>query len=114
MDLSFSVHKLANFSSNPCIVHVEVLVLLLRYIKDNKILGLKYYVDMKDAPIYDLSTQSSIKTENKLMVFSDSSEQYCTENGRSTGAYILFYQGGPIDHGTHIPGTVAQSSAEIE
>ena len=30
------------------------------------------------------------------------------------GAYIIFYQGGPIDHGTHVPGPVAQSSAEIE
>ena len=25
-----------------------------------------------------------------------------------------FYQGGPIDHGTHLPGPVAQSSAESE
>ena len=24
---------------------------------------------------------------------------------------MLFYQGGPIDHGTHVPGSVAQSSA---
>ena len=28
--------------------------------------------------------------------------------------YIIFYQGGPIDHGTHVPGLVAQSSAESE
>ena len=26
--------------------------------------------------------------------------------------YIIFYQGGPIDHGTHVSGPVAQSSAE--
>ena len=36
------------------------------------------------------------------------------DTGRSTGAYIIFYQGGPIDHGTHVPGTVAQSSADSE
>ena len=48
------------------------------------------------------------------MSFSDSSQQYCPDTGRSTGAYIIFYQGGPIDHGTHVPGPVAQSSAEIE
>ena len=29
-------------------------------------------------------------------------------------AYIIFYQGGPIDHDTHIPGPVAKSSAESE
>ena len=48
------------------------------------------------------------------MAFSVSSWQDCTDNGRSTGAYIIFYQGGPIDHGTHVPGPVAQSSAESE
>ena len=26
-------------------------------------------------------------------------------------AYIIFYQGGPIDHGTHVPGPVAESRA---
>ena len=48
------------------------------------------------------------------MDFSDSSWQDCPDNERSTGAYIIFYQGGPIDHGTHVPGPVAQSSAESE
>ena len=32
----------------------------------------------------------------------------------STGAYIIFYQGGPIDRGTYFPGPVAKSSAESE
>ena len=33
------------------------------------------------------------------------------DTGRITGAYIIFYQGGIIDDGTHVPGPVAQSSA---
>ena len=45
------------------------------------------------------------------MYFSDSSWQDWLDTGRSTGAYIIFYQGGPIDHGTHVPGPVDQSSA---
>ena len=48
------------------------------------------------------------------MAFYDSSWQDCPDTGRSTGAYIIFYQGGTIDHGTHIQGPVAQSSAESE
>ena len=48
------------------------------------------------------------------MAFSDSSWQDFPDTGRSTGAYIILYQGGPIDHGTHVPGPVAQSSAESE
>ena len=48
------------------------------------------------------------------MDFSDYSWKDCLETGRSTGAYIIFYQGGQIDHVTHVPGTVAQSSSESE
>ena len=48
------------------------------------------------------------------MAFSDYSWQDCTDTGRSTGAYIIFYQGGPIDHGTYVPGPVAQYSTESE
>ena len=75
---------------------------------------LKYYYDMKDVPLSDLLRQSSIKTENQLMDFSDSSWKYFPDTGRSTGAYIIFYQGGWIDHGTHFSGPVSQSSAERE
>ena len=48
------------------------------------------------------------------MGFSDSSWQDCPDTGRITGAYIIFYQVGPIDHGTHFPSPVDQSSAESE
>ena len=114
VDLSFPVHNLEKFSGNLGKVQFEVLVHLLRYIRDNKTLGLKYYSDMSDPPVTDLLRQNSIKTENHLMDFSDSSWQYCPDNGRSTGAYILFYQGVPIDHGTHVPVPVAKSNAESE
>ena len=114
MDLSFVVHKLANFSSNPGKVNFEVLMYLLRYIKDNKTLGLKYYADLNDTTITDFLRQDNIKTKNHLMVFSDYSWQDFSDTGISTGAYIIFYQGVPIDHGTHVPVLVAQSSAESE
>ena len=48
------------------------------------------------------------------MDFSDSSWQDFPDTGRSTGAYIRFYQGGRIYHGTHVLGPVAQSSEEID
>ena len=87
---------------------------MLRYIRDNKTLVLKYHADLNDSPVTDLLIQANIKTNNKLMDFSDSSWQDCPDTGRSTGAYIIYYQGGPIDNGTHVPGPVAQSSAESE
>ena len=69
---------------------------------------------MNDAPVTHLLRKASIKTENHLMDFSDSSWKYCPYTVRSTGAYIIFYQVGTIDHGTHITGPVAQASAESE
>ena len=75
-------------------------------------MGLKYYANMNDAPVSDLLRQAIIKTENKFMDFSDSSWQDCPDTGRSTGEYIIFYQSGPIEHGTHVTVPVAQSSAE--
>ena len=112
--MSFAVHKLARFSSNPGKVNFEGLVLLLRYIRDNKTLGLKYYDDTNDAPVSDLLIQASIKTENQLMDFFDFSWQYFPDTTRSTGEYIIFYQGELINHGTHVAGPVSQSGAESE
>ena len=109
--MSFVVHKLATFSSNPGKVHFRVLVHLLKYIRENKTLVLKYHDDMKYSPLSDLLRQARIKTEKRLMAFSDFSWKYFPYTGRITGSYITFYQGGTIDHGTHVPGTVDQSSA---
>ena len=114
VDLSFAVHRLENISANIVKVHFEGLVYLLRYIRYNKTLGLKYYADLNDSPVTDILRQANIKTKNQLMDFSDSSWQDFPDTGRSTGAYIIFYKSGTIDHGTHVPGPVAQSSAEIE
>ena len=62
----------------------------------NNTLGLKYYADLNDAPVTDISRQANVNTKNHLMNFSDSSWQDCPYTGRSTGAYIVFYQGRPI------------------
>ena len=104
----FEVHKLEKFSSNCDKLHFKGLVYLLRYIRYNKALGLKYYDDMNDAPVSDLLRQSIIKTENQLMGFSDSSCQDCPDTVRSTGLYIIFYQGRPIDHVINVPGSVSK------
>ena len=72
----------------------------------------KYCADMKDAPLSDLLSRASINTENQLMDLSGSNCQDCPDTVRSTRAYIVIYQGGPIDNGTHVPGPVAQSIEE--
>ena len=63
---------------------------------------------MNDVPVTDLLTQASIKTENQLMSFYDSIWQKYLGTGIIIVAYIIFFQGGKIDHGTHVTGLVAQ------
>ena len=69
---------------------------------------------MNYAPVFDLLRQGCIKTENHLMYFYDSSWKDCPDTGGSIEAYIIFYQGGPIHHGTYVTEKVDQSSAESE
>ena len=100
--MSFAVHKLAKFSPSTGNVHYEDLLQLLRYIWDNKTLGLKHHADIKGAPLSDLLRQASIKTEKKLMAFSDYSWQIFPDTGRSTESCNIYDQHGPIYHGAHV------------
>ena len=69
---------------------------------------------MKDATLFDLLRQASINTENQFMALYVYSWQGCSDTCRSTVAYIIFYQGGPVDHVIHVPGPVSQSIEESE
>ena len=64
--------EVGNFSSNTGKVNFDIFVNLLIYIRDNKNLGLKYYSKIEDSPISDILRHVIIKTENQLIVFSDS------------------------------------------
>ena len=102
----FCSKQAGKFSSNPVKVQSEGLVDLLIYTRDKQHLGLRYYTNIEDVPLYDLLWQAIINTENQLMVFYDSIWQECPDNLRSKLYYIVFYQGGPIDNFTHVPDPV--------
>ena len=53
-------------------------------------------LNINDAPVSYLLRQSSIKNENQLIYFSDSSWQDCPDTSRIIGSYIIFYKVGPI------------------
>ena len=78
------------------------MVHLMRYIRDNNNLGFLYYSKIEDTPLTYILGQAIINSENQFIVFYDSRWQECLDTVSSTGAYILFYQGGPIDHYTHV------------
>ena len=61
---------MAKFSSNTGKVKFEDFLYLLRYIRNRKNLGLKYYANIEYETIYYVLRKITIKTEKKLMVFS--------------------------------------------
>ena len=63
---------------------------------------------MKYENLSEILRQASIKTENQLMALSDCIWKDFPDTGRSIVAYIIFCQGGTIDHGTHVPGLFSQ------
>ena len=69
---------------------------------------------MKDSPLSNLLRQANTKTENQLIAFYDYSWKGFTDTGISTGEYMIFYQGGIIDHGIHVTVPFYKSSAESE
>ena len=81
------------FSSSAGKVHVEGLVQLLIYIRDNNNLGFRYYANIVDETLFYILRQAIINTENQLMVLFDSIWKDCPYTGISTGEYIVFYQG---------------------
>ena len=114
VDLCFEVQNMQAFSWNTGKVHFEGLVNFLRYIVDTKNLGFIYYAKIEFTDLSDILIQSIIKNNNQLLVFFDYNWQDCSDTDSITGEYILFYQGGQIDHWTHVSGPVSQYRYESE
>jgi len=113
-DIAFAVNKLAKFSRSPGTKHFEAIVHLLRYLRDNTYLGLRYYSDINNSPIYKSLRDNNINETGLLLCYSDSSWHDDVDSGRSTGCYLIAYMGGIVDHSSNMPGPVAMSSAEAE
>ena len=75
-------------------------------------LGIKIFSKIYCAPLSGILRQASINTDKQMMVFSDYRCQYFIDTGISKVAYIVFYQGVPIYHCTHVPGPVTSSISE--
>ena len=112
--LCFALYRLAEDFSNPGNVKFEGLVHLVRFIRDNKNLGFKYYAWIEDAPLSENFIQAIIKSDKQLMFFRIIGGRTVHILTESTGSYIVLYQGGPIDHWNHVTGPVSKYSAESE
>jgi transposase InsO family protein len=113
-DITFAVNKLAKYSKKPGKIHFEAMLHILRYLRDNSLVGIKFYSDMKDSPITRMLVTENIQQSHPFFTFSDSSWNDDVDTGRSTGCFIVMYMGGIIDHSSNLPDPVALSSAEAE
>ena len=113
-DILYAVNKLAKFNRKPGVYHMDSIVHVLRYLRDNDDYAIKYYSDYKEAPVYQILKDNGVSTANELVTFADSSWQDDPDNSRSTGCYLTIYRGGVVDHSSNLPDPIALSSAEAE
>ena len=93
---------------------MEALLHLLRYLRDNMYLGLKYYSDITMSPITRLLSNNGISLANPLYTFTDSSWNDDVDTCRGSGCFMIIYMGGVVEHSSNMPDPVALSSAEAE
>jgi hypothetical protein len=113
-DIVYAVNKLAKFTRLPGRVHFDVLLHLLRYLRDNALLGIRFYSDLFRAPLIKMLENQKIQQHHAFFGFSDSSWNDDADTGRSKGCFILTYMGGIVDHSSKMPDPIALSSAEAE
>jgi hypothetical protein len=91
MDITHAVNKLAKFSHRTGKSHFEALFHVLRYLRDNCYLGIKFYSNLEEAPLIKMLRSQNIKQHYPFFGFSDSSWNDDVDSGRSTGCFIIAY-----------------------
>jgi hypothetical protein len=114
VDISYAVNKMVKYTRRLGRKHFEVLIHLLRYLRDNSYLGLRYYSDINESPLTGMLTGQNIKEKQLFYGFSNSSWNNDQDSGRSTGCFIITYMGGVVDHSFNLPDPVALLPAEAE
>ena len=95
-DIIYGVNKLAKCGHRPGETHIRAIIHLLRYLRDHPNYGLQYYSNWTTSPVYKIVSNNNVTTSTSLIGFSDSSWQDDHDTACSTGAYIIFYQGGQL------------------
>ncbi|MGH7954813.1 MAG: reverse transcriptase domain-containing protein [Gloeomargaritales cyanobacterium] len=119
-DILYAVTKLAKYGINPGIKHFECLFHLLGYLNRTKHFGIRYFHNYEDSPVCKLYRSDIISDKEgdecvpRTVTFTDSSFQDQIDDGRSSGSFCSFCQGGLIDYGCFVPEPIAMSTGEAE
>ena len=99
-DITFAVHSLAQFSSNPDTIHFNAAKRILRYLKGSLNFGLVF---------------KGNKSENfQLLGYSDADWAGSTHDRKSIGGYCFYLNNSLISHMSKKQKTIALSTAESE
>jgi hypothetical protein len=77
---------------------MKALLHLLRYVRDNIYLGLKYYSDITMSPITRLLSSNGTSLDNPFHTSTYSSWNDNIDRARSSGCFIIMHMGGVVDH----------------
>jgi hypothetical protein len=68
----FAVNKLARYMRKPGKAHLDALVHLLRYLRDNNNFGVRFFSDYSTSPLYAHLKSNGLPTDQLIVVMSDS------------------------------------------
>ena len=105
-EISFAVHYLSRFLTNPAVTHLKAAKHLLCYLKGTRNLGPVYRRDPSVAPFPQLP--------NILYGFSDSDYAGDSDTHRSTSGYLFLLNGAAVSWKTKRQEVIALSSTEAE
>ncbi len=87
---------------------------MLRYLRNNCYLGIRFYSNLEDAPLIKMLKFQNIAQHHPFFGFLDPSCNDNDDSGHRTGCFIITYMGGAVDHSSNLSDPVALSSAEAE
>jgi hypothetical protein len=110
----FAIRKLCSHMQFPGERHFKALLHLLHHIRCHPPNALCYYTDPTQSPLAALLRNADLTQLDPFFItITDSSWGDC-DNQRSTGCYLVLFQGGLVDYSSFVPTPITLSSAEAE
>ena len=112
-DILWIVNKLAKSCKHPGMEDFHALMWCFGYLRKYIDRGIKFYNNHEESSVHMICDKMNLKSDG-LIGFSDSSWHDCSDTGRSTTGYKIFYRGTIVDSNSSMPTPISMSTAEAE
>jgi hypothetical protein len=115
--LQYGVRKLSRFMRLPGDRHYKALKHMLNYIRCHRTeSGIKFYSDPTHSPLFKTLSEVGAPSIRDFTIIgvSDSSFDDCPDTHRSTGGYVIHWQGGVVEGASVMPPIISTSVGEAE